>query len=105
MVTKHEFFKCRLVRRKRSREQWSRRETIEARVTKWNFDVEMDTGVREQGVHAKKLRTGAFWSEIGTTPGCPACETPGPGIASTEEAKRGVSADLDTRPQDRKEPN
>ena len=45
MVTKHDLFKCRLVRRKPSGEQWSHRETIEARVTKWNFDVEMDTGV------------------------------------------------------------
>ena len=26
-------------------EQWSRRETIEARGTKWNFDVEMDSGI------------------------------------------------------------
>ena len=26
-------------------ERWSRRETIEARSTKWNFDVEMDSGI------------------------------------------------------------
>ena len=26
-------------------EQWSRRETVEARGTKWNFDVEMDSGI------------------------------------------------------------
>ena len=25
--------------------QWSRRETVEARGTKWNFDVEMDSGI------------------------------------------------------------
>ena len=39
------FAKCRSVRRKAPGEQWSRREMIEARGTKWNFDVEMDSGV------------------------------------------------------------
>ena len=34
-----------LVGRKPPGEQWSRRETIEARGTKWNFDVEMDSGI------------------------------------------------------------
>ena len=38
--TKHGLRKCRSVRRKTPGEQWSRRETIEARGTKWNFDVE-----------------------------------------------------------------
>ena len=75
--------------------------------------------MRGQGVHAKALRIRAFWSEIGRTPGCPACETPGPWksrtrecktyqdawdesrrTASAEEAKRGVAADPDTRPLD-----
>ena len=113
--TKHGLLECRSVRRKPPGEQWSRRETIEARGTKWNFDVEMDSGasgplvtsrpdegmptatapreiptvpppapppkeyvheMRGQGVHAKALRIRAFWSEIGRTPGCPACETP-----------------------------
>ena len=37
--------KRRSVRRKPPGEQWSRRETIEVRGTKWNFDVEMDSGV------------------------------------------------------------
>ena len=60
-----------------------------------------------------------FWSEIGRTPGCPACETPGPRkshtrecktyqdawdesrrTASAEEAKRGIVGDPDTRPLD-----
>ena len=36
---------CRSVRRKLPGEQWSRRETVEARVTKWNFDVEMHSGI------------------------------------------------------------
>ena len=139
-------------------ESRSRRETVEARGTKWNFDAEMDSGVsgppltsrpdegmptatalmeiptvlppapppeehvhemRGQGVHAKALRIRAFWSEIGRTPGCPACETPGPGkshtrecktyqdawderrrTASVEEAKRGIVGDPDTRPLD-----
>ena len=43
--TKHGLLKCRSVRRKPPGEQWSRRETIEARGTKWNFDVEMDSGM------------------------------------------------------------
>ena len=156
--TKHVLLKCRSVRRKPPGEQWSRRETVEARGTKWNFDVEMDSGVsgpsltsrpdegmptatasketptvpppapppeehvseiRGHGVHAKALRVRAFWSEIGRTPGCPACETPGPGKshtrecktyqdawedsrrkASAEEAKRGIVGDPDTRPLD-----
>ena len=38
-------FKCRSVRRKPPGEQWSRRETVEARGTKWNFDVEMNSGI------------------------------------------------------------
>ena len=158
--TKHGLLKCRSVRRKPPGEQWSRRETIEARGTKRNFAVEMDSGMsgppmasrpdevmptataleeiptvpppapppqpgrhvpemRGQGVHAKALGIRAFWSEIGRTPGCPACETPGPGkshtrerktyqdawdesrrTAAEEEAKRGVAADPDTRPLD-----
>ena len=75
--------------------------------------------MRGQGVHAKALRIRAFWSEIGRTPGCPACESPGPGeshsrecrtyqdawdesrrTASAEEAKRGIVGDPDTRPLD-----
>ena len=123
--------KCRSVRRKPPGEQWSRRETIEARGTKWNFDVEMDSGIpgpfleprrdvgmptatapmelptipppapppeehvpemRGQGVHAKALRIRAFWAEIGRTPGCPACETPGPG----KSPRRGIVGDPDT---------
>ena len=43
--TKHRLLKCRSVRRKPPGEQRSRRETIEARGTKWNFDVEMESGV------------------------------------------------------------
>ena len=139
-------------------EQWSRRDTMEARGTKWNFDVEMDSGIpgptleprrdegmptgaapmeiptapppapppeeqvpeiRSQGVHAKTLRIGDFWSEIGRSPGCAACETLGPGkshtrecktyqdawedsrrTASAEEARRGIVGDPDTRPLD-----
>ena len=156
--TKHGLLKCRSVRSKPLGEQWSRRETVEVRGTKWNFDVEMDSGVsgppltsrpdegmptatapmeiptvpppapppeehlhemRGQGVHAKALRIRAFWSEIGRTPGCASCETPGPGkshtrecktyqgawdesrrSASAEEAKREIVGDPDTRPLD-----
>ena len=43
--TKHGLVKCRSVRRKPPGEQWSRRETVEVRGTKWNFDAEMDSGV------------------------------------------------------------
>ena len=43
--------------------------------------------MRGQGVHAKALKIRAFWSEIGRTPGCPACETPGPGKSHTRECK------------------
>ena len=43
--TKHGLLKCRSGRRKPPGEQWSRRETIEARGTKWNFDVEMDSRI------------------------------------------------------------
>ena len=43
--TKHDLPKRRSVRRKPHGEQWSRRETIEARGTRWNFDVEMDSGI------------------------------------------------------------
>ena len=156
--TKHGLLKCRSVRRKPLGEQWSRRGTVEARGTKWNFDVETDSGVsgppvasrpdegmptatapgeiptvppsapppeehvpeiRGQGLHAKALRIRASWSEIGRTPGCPACETPSPWkshtrecktyqdawdesrrTASAEEAKRGIVGDPDTRPLD-----
>ena len=75
--------------------------------------------MRGQEVHAKALRIRAFWSEIGRTPRCPACETPGPGkshtrksksyqdawdesrrTASAEEAKRGIVGDPVTRPLD-----
>ena len=43
--TKHGLLKRRSVRRKLPGEQWSRRETVEARGTKWNFDVETDSEV------------------------------------------------------------
>ena len=45
VATKHGLLKCRSVRRKPPGEQWSRRETVEARGTKWNFVVEMDSGI------------------------------------------------------------
>ena len=54
--TKHGLLKCRSVRRKTPGEQWSRRETIEARGTKWNFDVEMDSGVSGPPVTSRRQR-------------------------------------------------
>ena len=44
--------------------------------------------IQGQGVHAKPLRIRAFWSEIGRTPGCPACETPGLGSHTLVNARR-----------------
>ena len=43
--TKHGLLKCKSVRRKPPGEPWSRRETVEDRGTKWNFDVEMDSEI------------------------------------------------------------
>ena len=45
MGTKFGWLKCRSVRRRPLGDQWSRRETLDARGTKWYFDVEIDTGV------------------------------------------------------------
>ena len=45
MGTKHALLKCRSVRRRPPGQQWSRRETVAARGTKWNFDVGMDSGI------------------------------------------------------------
>ena len=42
--TKHGLLECRSVRTNPPGEQWNRRETVEAPRTKWNFDVEMDSG-------------------------------------------------------------
>ena len=72
---------------------------------------------RGPGVHAEGLRIRAFWSEIGRTPECLACETPRSGevshsrmqsasgmpgrsrqTAAAEEAKRGVVEEPDSRP-------
>ena len=43
--TKHVLSECRSVRRKLSGKQWSRLRSIEARGTKWNFHVEMDSEI------------------------------------------------------------
>ena len=52
-------------------EQWSRRETIEARGTKWNFDVEMDSGISGPPVTSRSdegLLTATAPREIPTVP-------------------------------------
>ena len=52
-------------------EQWSRRETIEARGTKWNFDVEMDSGIPGPTLEPRRdegMPTGAAPMEIPTVP-------------------------------------
>ena len=70
-------------------------------------------------MYAKAIRIRAYWSDIGRTPGCPACETPGPGksdsreckafqdvweesrrTATAEEVARGIVVDPDTRALD-----
>ena len=78
-----------------------------------------DSLLRGQGVHARALRNRAYWSEVGRTLGCPACETPSLGkshtlefktcqhvweesgrTATAEEVKRGVAVVPDTRTLD-----
>ena len=45
MGTKHGLLKNRSVRGKLPGDQWSRREKVEARGSKWSFDVELDSGI------------------------------------------------------------
>ena len=69
--TKHGMLKCRSVRRKPPGEQWSRRETIEARGAKWNFDVEMDSGMSGPPVTSRPdegMPTAMAQREIPTVP-------------------------------------
>ena len=71
METKHVLLKCRSVRRTPPGEQWSRRETVEARGTKWNFDVEMDSGVSGPPVTSRpdeEMPTATAREEIPTVP-------------------------------------
>ena len=82
--TKHGLLKCRSVRRKPPGEQWSRRETVEARGAKWNFDVEMDSGTSGPQVNSRPDEDA--WDESRRT-------------APAEEAKRGIG-DPDARPLD-----
>ena len=71
VVTKHGLLKCRSVRRKPPGEQWSRLETIEARGTKWNFDVEMDSGIPGSTLEPRRdegMATPTAAMEIPTVP-------------------------------------
>ena len=71
MGTKHGLLKCRSVRRRPLGEQWSRRETVEARGTKWNFDVEMDSGISGPPVTSRpdeEVPTVTAREEIPTVP-------------------------------------
>ena len=71
MGTKHGLLKCRSVRRKPPGEQWSRRETIEARGTKWNFDAEMDSGIPGPTLESRRdegMPTATAPMEIPTVP-------------------------------------
>ena len=65
--TKHGLLKCRSVRRKPPGEQWSRRETVEARRTKWNFDVEMDSGISGPPVASRRDEVTATATATETT--------------------------------------
>ena len=63
--------KCRSVRRKPPGEQGSRRETIEARGTKWNFDMEMDFEISGPTVEPRRdegMPTAMAHLEIPTVP-------------------------------------
>ena len=69
--TKHGLLECRSVRRKPPGEQWSRLETIEARGTKWNFHVEMDSGIPGPTLQPRRdegMPTAAAPMEIPTVP-------------------------------------
>ena len=69
--TKHGLLKCRSVRRKPLGEQWSRRETVEARGTKWDFDVEMDSGIPGPTLESRRdegMPTATALEEIPTVP-------------------------------------
>ena len=69
--TKHGLLKCRSVRRKPLGEHWSRRETVEARGTTWNFDVEMDSGISGPSVTSRpdeEMPTVTAREEIPTVP-------------------------------------
>ena len=54
-----------------SGEQWSRRDPIDARETKWNFDVEMDSGIPGPTLEPRRdegMPTGSAPMEIPTVP-------------------------------------
>ena len=74
VVTKHGLLKSRSVRRKPPREQWSRFETVEARGTKWNFEVEMDSWISGPPTASspdEEMPTATAREKIPTVP--PAC--------------------------------
>ena len=69
--TKHGLLNCRSVRSKPPGEQWSQRETIEARGMKWNFEVEMDSEVSGPPVTSRPdedMPTATAPMEIPTVP-------------------------------------
>ena len=69
--TKHGLLECRSVRRKPLGEQWSRRETVKACGTKWNFDVETDSGISGPLVTSRpdeEMPTATARGEIPTVP-------------------------------------
>ena len=91
--TKHGFHECRSVRRKPPGEQWNRRETVEARGTKWNFDVEMDSGVSGPPVTSRPhggMPTATAPREIQTVPP----PAPSPQEHVHEILGQGVHAEL-----------
>ena len=69
--TKHGLLKCRSFRSKPLGEHWIRRETVEARGTKLNFDVEMDSGISGPTLESRRdegMPTATAPMEIPTVP-------------------------------------
>ena len=69
--TKHGLLECRSVRRKPPGVQWSRRESVEARGTKWNFDVVMDSGISGPPVASRSDEGMSTATTLGQIPAVP----------------------------------
>ena len=91
--TKHGLLKCRSVRRKPPGEQWSRRETVEAGGTKWDFDVGMDTGIPGPPLESRRDEERPSATAQRKTPLWPPRAHPAqPGSDTPENRGQGVHA-------------
>ena len=91
--TKFGVLKCRSVRRKPPGEQWSRRETVEARGTKLNFDVGVHTGIPGPPLESRRdeeMPSATVHREIPTVP--PLGPPPEPDSRVSEPRGPGVHA-------------